>query len=161
MNELAKLTPLQLLELHASVGEELRKRGIVRSSNNPTADVAELLFCRAFGWQQALNSNVAADATDAQGVRYQIKGRRVTPQNPSRQLSALRGLDKGGFDFLAGIVFGADYKVLRAAILPHALVLQRSKFSSHQNGWIFHLRDSVWSLPGVRDVTAVLQSVVL
>lgn len=60
MKQLSTLTPAQLLAMHADITEELRKRGIVRSSNNPKADVAELLFCRAFGWEQAGNSHPAA-----------------------------------------------------------------------------------------------------
>lgn len=39
----------ELLELHAEVNEELRKRGIVRSANNPTGDLTEYLFCSTFG----------------------------------------------------------------------------------------------------------------
>jgi hypothetical protein len=31
----------------------VRTRGILRSSNNPTADLAEYLFCRAFNWKTA------------------------------------------------------------------------------------------------------------
>src|SRR5690349_21725978 len=47
VSQLDKLTPAQLLAMHADIAEELRRRGILRSANNPTADLAELLFCRA------------------------------------------------------------------------------------------------------------------
>ena len=58
------------------------------------------------------------------------------------------------FDFLAGILFNTDYTVMRAAIVPHARLLEpRSRFSKHANGWLFKLHDDVWELPGVRDVT--------
>lgn len=111
MNPISKLTPTELLAMHADITEELRKRGIVRSSNNPTADVAELLFCRAFRWQQAGNSNRAADATCAEGKLYQIKARRLTAPKTSRELGALRNLPAGGFHFLAAVLFESNYTV--------------------------------------------------
>ena len=98
MDNLKQLTPPELLKLHAQVSEELRGRGVVRSSNNPTGDLAEYLFCRAFGWKQAGNSHPNADATGPDGTTlYQIKGRRWTLHNKSRQLGALRGLPDGGW----------------------------------------------------------------
>ena len=100
--DIRHLTPTELLALHAEVAEELRERGVVRSSNNPTGDLAEYLFCRAFDWAQADNSHPSADATGEDGTLYQIKGRRWTRHNKSRQLGALRGLSNGGFDFLCG-----------------------------------------------------------
>jgi hypothetical protein len=72
--------------MHAEVSEELRRRGVIRSSNNPIGDLAEHLFCRASGWKQAPSSKRDADATDAAEVRYLIKGRRLMPHNNSRQL---------------------------------------------------------------------------
>jgi hypothetical protein len=147
--------------LHALIADELRERGILRSSNNPTADLAEYLFCRAFGWTQAGNFHPSADATCSEGRLYQIKARRITPQNASRQLSALRGLSAGGFDFLAGVLFSPNYKVARAAIIPHDLVLKNSTYVKHTNSWRFLLRDAAWGWPGVRCVTKELQAVIL
>jgi hypothetical protein len=49
-----------LLELHGDLLAELRRRNVIRSSNNPTGDYGELLFSRAFGW--TLNGNSSADA---------------------------------------------------------------------------------------------------
>jgi hypothetical protein len=51
MQELKDLTPPELLVMHAAVSEELRRRGVIRSSNNPVGGLAEHLFCRAFGWK--------------------------------------------------------------------------------------------------------------
>jgi hypothetical protein len=41
---LLELSPPELLALHAIVADELRTRGITRSANSPTGDVAEYLF---------------------------------------------------------------------------------------------------------------------
>ena len=155
------LSSAELLSLHAKIAEELRERGILRSSNNPTSDLAEHLFCRAFGWTQAGKSKRSADATCQEGKLYQIKGRRVTPQNNSRELSALRDLPTGGFHYLAGVLFAPDYSVTRAAIIPHDLVLKNSTYGKHANAWRFLLRDAAWSWPGVEDVTHKLRAVAL
>ena len=51
--------------------------------------LAEYLFCKAFGWKQADNSQANVDAIGSDGTRYQIKSRRLTRFNKSRQLSAI------------------------------------------------------------------------
>ena len=102
----------------------------------------EYLFCRAFGWKQSGNSHPNADTTGADGkTLYQIKGRRWTPHNKSRQLGALRGLPDGGFHFLAAVLLKPDYSVDRAAIVPRALVLANAKHVEWTNSWKFMLRD--------------------
>ena len=53
MIELPQLSSRELLALHANVADELRARGISRSANNPTGDLAEYLFCKAFNWVRA------------------------------------------------------------------------------------------------------------
>jgi hypothetical protein len=88
-------TVKELLAGYAAILDELRRREIVRSSNSPVCDYAELLFCLAFSWNRAGNSSAGYDAIDDQGVRYQIKARRLTPQNRSRQLSGIRKIDSG------------------------------------------------------------------
>ena len=157
--DLAILTPPQLLVLHSQVADELRERGITRSSNNPTGDLAEYLFCKAFGWKQAGNSQANVDAIDQNGIRYQIKGRRATRHNKSRQLSAIRDMAGSHFDFLAGVLFNEDYTVLRAALIPHTVALAKATYVAHTNSHRFLLRDDIWNSPGVRDVTAKLLAV--
>lgn len=157
--DLTKLTPPQLLVLHAELADELRTRGITHSSNNPTGDLAEYLFCKAFGWTQAGNSHANVDAIASDGMRYQIKGRRITRHNKSRQLSAIRDLHGGHFDFLAGVLFDEHYVVLRAALIPHSVAIARATFVEHTNSHKFMLRDDVWSADGVQDVTKQLTDV--
>ncbi len=156
--DLSSLSPLQLLGLHSSIGDELRKRDLVRSSNNPVGDLAETLFCSALNWRQAPNSMPAADAIDSNRNRYQIKARRLTDRNGSRQLSAIRNLDQDGFEILAGVLFSSDYSIYRAALIPISIVRANSRFQNHTNSSLFHLRDSVWDINGVVDVTMDLRS---
>ena|ERR1044071_2293242 len=101
----SQLNARQLLALHAKVADELRARGITRSSNNPTGDLAEYLFCKAFEWKQAGNSNAHTDAIGPDGTRYQIKGRRMTRHNKSRQLGAIRDLWGRSLRFSGGSAF--------------------------------------------------------
>lgn len=155
---LTGLTPPQLLVLHSDVADELRRRGITRSSNNPTGDLAEYLFCKAFGWKQADNSQANVDALGADGTRYQIKGRRITRFNKSRQLSAIRDMAGSHFDFLAGVLFNEDYTVLRAALIPHSVALERATFVERTNSHRFLLRDEIWNAPDVQDVSAELRA---
>ncbi|MGO3743007.1 hypothetical protein [Kerstersia sp.] len=156
--ELEACSVADLLLRHTQIHEALLARGVLRSANSPTGDLAEYLFCRAFGWQQAKASERGFDATGADGTRYQIKGRQIGRGNASRQLSAIRDLQGGHFDVLAGVLFGEGFKVLKAALIPVAYVIGKARFSPHTRSSIFMLRDEVWQAPGVRDVTAEIEA---
>jgi hypothetical protein len=161
MIELPQLSSRELLALHANVVDELRLRGISRSANNPTGDLAEYLFCKAFNWVRAENSHPNVDAVGPDGLRYQIKGRRTTRFNNSRQLGAIRELSGKHFDSLAAVLFDQNYDVMRAAIVPHAVVEARSTYVAHTNSHKFILRDDIWLADGVRDVTPELKAIAL
>lgn len=153
---LAQASVRELLRLHGEVMDELRRREVVRTSNNPVGDYAELLFSTAFGWELENSSAAGHDATDKDGIRYQIKSRRLTKPNGSRQLSFLRRLPEKKFDYLAAVLFDGAYRVQRAIILPHEGLEARCRYSKHANGWLFRLEDHCWEMPGARDVTAQL-----
>ena len=156
MIDLTKSTSAELLTLHAAIGPELRRRGIVRSENI-TGDVAEYIFRRAFNWTPTTNSNAhIVDAVDGDGKRFQIKGRRLTPSNRSRELGSIREMAGQHFDFPAGILFDETYGIRRASVIPHAVVLESATFVARSNSHKFILRDDIWEAPGVRDVTPEL-----
>jgi hypothetical protein len=156
MNDLENKSIAELLSIHVSAINELRDRNVLRTENTPTGDLAEYLFCKAFGWAQESNSAKAYDAVDVKTrQKYQIKGRRVHRRNRSRQLSAIRDLD--GFDYVAGVIFDDYYQITRAALIPKLFVKDNSRFSKHTNSNIFHLRESVWDDPSVTDVTEKLR----
>jgi len=148
-----------LLAFQAALLEELRTRGVLRSENNPTGDLAEYLFCAAYGWKRHPNSEKAVDATGEDGKRYQIKGRRLAGRNPSRQLSAIRDLDDEGFDVLAAVLFDGVYGIVRAALIPVDVVRRRSTYIEHTNSHRFMLQDNVWDAPQVIDATARLRAI--
>jgi hypothetical protein len=156
--DIASLSVIELLRAHGAILDELRRREIVRSANNPVSDLAELLFCRAYpDWTREENSASGHDAVDSAGMRYQIKARRLHKLNNSRQLSALRNLSKDPFDFLAGVLFDENFGVYRAAIIPLAVIKERAKHVVHTNSGRFLLRDEIWNITGVEDVTAKIR----
>ncbi|SFI64860.1 hypothetical protein [Aerobium aerolatum] len=57
---------------------------------------------------------------------------------------------------LAGVLFDDDFNVMKAALIPIALVVEKSTFIAHTNSNRFMLRDDVWNAPGVQDVTAAI-----
>ena len=155
---LPKMAAADLLALYSDIVEQLRDRNVLRSANNPVADYSELLFCEAFGWERAGRSAKGHDAICKNGFRYQVKGRRPTRGNTSRLVSALRGLEEQRFDTLAGVVFNPDFTVARALLVPHRIVQEHSEYRKDW-GWRFSLRDELWALTGVTDVTEKLRAV--
>ena len=140
---ITELSSRDLLALHAQIGEVLRERKILRSSNNQTGDLAEHLFCIARGLQPTDNSYRGVDVISPEGTRYQIKGRRCKDQDKLRQLSAIRNLDDAQFHFLVGIIFSLEYKVQKAALIPFAAVKALVRPDRHTNSHRFLLKDDV------------------
>ena len=131
--DIAQLANFELFGLYADIMAELRRRDIVHSSNNPIANYAEKLAAKALSLNVMTESTKGYDATDKDQRRYEIKGRRPTAENESRQLSMLRELDKRHFDFLVGILFHENFIVFKACVIPHDVVMQRAKYSKHPN----------------------------
>jgi len=135
------MSTTELLQLHGKILIELRARGVVRSTNNPLGDYTEWLVASRLSLKLLGNSNVGHDAVCEQGVRYQIKGRRLTAANTSTQLSTIRNLLEKDFDFLIAIVFNADYQILHALKIPHEAVVEHARYYDHVKGHNLHVRD--------------------
>jgi hypothetical protein len=151
------LSNRELLVLYGRVLEALRTRGVVRSKNNPVADYAEGLCQRALDLTLAPKNATGYDGTDPTGHKIEIKARRITKENGSRQLSAIRGIGQHHFDYLAGVLFNADFSVFKGCLIPYELIKEHGRHNEYTNSHRFLLADSVWSLPGVRDITEALQ----
>ena len=153
--DLHSAKPEDLLALFARIVDELLRQGVVRSTNNPVADYSEYLTTRAFGLTLVANSSIGFDAIGDDDVRYQVKARRLTVRNGSRQLGFIRGLEKeeDPFDVLVGILFNDDFTVMRAALVPMEVVRARVARIDYVNAWRLVLTDAVWLAPGVEDVT--------
>jgi hypothetical protein len=149
---LGDMSPIDLLRSFAAVIDELQRRGIARSINNPLADYTEWLVSTKLGLNLVANSRSGFDATSADGMRYQIKGRRVGAESTSIQLSALRNLNQRNFDYLVGVVFEPGFSIRHAAVVPHEVVVERSTYNAHTNSHIFHMRPSLLEDQRVQDV---------
>jgi hypothetical protein len=129
----------QLLLLNALTIEELIKRGVVRTRNNPVGDYTEWLVSNKLGFELLENSHAGYDAVDRNGIRIQIKSRRHSGNNMSNQLGVFRNLDQNPFDFLVAVIFDWDYSAILAVKMPITSIKRFAKFSSHQNGYILTL----------------------
>ena len=143
----------ELLALHGHIIEELRDRQILRTKNNPVADYAEYLVCRALSLTLAEKSTKGYDAMDERDFRYEVKARRLTDYNGSRMLSAIRSLEDRHFDFLVGVLFDSEFRIMRAAMIPYDIIKSVANYRKHTNAWVVHLSDTLWDKPGVRDIT--------
>ena len=150
--ELTRLSHAALLTLHASVGEEIRRRGLTRTSNNPVADLAERLAARALALTLAQSSTTGYEAVDAAGLRYEIKARRRTSRSKPTHLSALRSLEAKHFDRLVVLLLDEDYSVVRASMLPFHAVQSVARYRKDVNAHILSLRDA-WAAPEATDIT--------
>ena len=155
--EIKKLKLTELLNLNKAVNEELKRRNLVRTANI-TGDLGENLFRLAFGWKLENNSNCGYDATDSEGLKYQIKTRKS--ENNTIQFGAIRDIDHHAFDYLAILVLHEDFSVRYAALMPQQLVKKYCKHQDYTNSElpIFNI-SQLQKENSVKDVTTVLQKV--
>jgi hypothetical protein len=154
MKELRTMSEVGLLQTHSTVIAELRRRGVVRTENNPIGDYTEWLVCNRLGLQVQGNSQAAFDAIDLQGIRYQIKGRRSIAN--SVQFSSIRKLEQHGFDFVIAVMFNEDYSVRLAIKIAHDAVPMLARYQDHTNGYNLILTNKVVEEDGVEDISHLL-----
>ncbi|RXE95555.1 hypothetical protein [Pseudoalteromonas sp. PS5] len=154
--DLKELSIKELLLLQSSVINELKRRKVVRTKNNPLGDYAEWLAAKGLGLDLAVNSSAGYDGIDSEGVKVQVKGRRITPENKSRQLSAIRKLEEREFDLLAAIVFDKDYEVIDALLIPHEVVCEYASYKKYVNAHILQLRGAILKDSRVRCIKKLL-----
>ncbi|MCK4951085.1 MAG: hypothetical protein KAS48_04645 [Gammaproteobacteria bacterium] len=148
----------ELLQLQSQVINELKRRKIVRTKNNPLGDYTEWLVAKGLGLELATNSAAGYDGIDSEGIKIQIKGRRVTPENKSRQLGAIRKLEEKDFDQLAAIIFDENYEIIDALLIPHKIIAEYAKYRNHVNAHIMHLKGAILTDPRVRDIKKLINN---
>lgn len=157
---LATLSVHELLSLQADAIDELKKRGVLRTKNNPVGDYAEWLVSHALNLTLAKNSSAGYDALSQSepNKRVQIKARRVTPNNRSRQLGVIRNLETKDFDDLVAVIFNELYEIEEAVSIPHAVISEYSSFRAHVNGHVLHIRGALLTDARVRNIRAELNA---
>ena len=139
----------ELARAWARCMRQLRNRDLVRTANTPVGDYAERICCDRFNLTRLGFSEKSIDAVDANGIRYQIKARRLTPENPSRQLGAIRDVEKQTFDTLLAVFFNGDLKLREIWSIPHTVVSE-AKYVPRTNSTRFVLTPTVQKDPRVQ-----------
>lgn len=120
-----------LLGLEASIVEELRRRGLVRSNNKPLGDIAEQVVLAARGGVLEANSTKSHDITTPAGVRIQVKGMGART-TASGKFSPFRSFD---FDAAIFLLFAApSFDLVLAREVSSGEVDSMSRYSEHTNG---------------------------
>ena len=156
--DLAILSVQDLLKLQAAAIGELKDRGILRTRNNPVGDYAEWLVSLALNLKLARNSAAGHDAESDAGRKIQIKARRVSADNKSRQLGVIRNLEKMDFHELVAVIFNEAYEVVEAISIPHSVIAEYSTYKPHVNGHILHIRGALLSDKRIRNIRTELQA---
>jgi hypothetical protein len=155
---LSEMKVKELLQLQAKITNELKHRGIVRTQNNPLGDYTEWLVAQALDLELQANSKAGYDGISKDDVRVQIKGRRVTPQNNSRQLSAIRKYEEKDFDELAAVIYNENFDIIEALLIPHKVVGEYASYRAHVNAHILILKGPILSDHRVRNIKNELSS---
>jgi len=147
----------ELLILQASITDELKDRKVVRTKNNPLGDYTEWLVGTALGLELQTNSKAGYDGITENGIRVQIKGRRITPENKSRQLSAIRKYEEKDFDDLAAVIFDENFEIIDAVLIPHEVVGEYASYREHVNAHILILKGPILCDPRVKCIKQAIQ----
>lgn len=158
--DFSSLDVKQLLQLQASTIDELKARGVVRTSNNPLGDYTEWLVASALDLDLEKNSKSGYDAMskDKKPIRFQIKGRRLTSENKSRMLSAIRNYHEKDFDQLAVVIFDESFNVLEAWLIPHETVGKYAAYRKHANAHVLVLQGKILSDPEVKSIRDIISN---
>ncbi len=148
------MSEVELLRTYNTLIDELRRRGVVKTRNNPIGDYTEWLVCNRLGLKVQGNSQSAFDAIDHQGIRYQIKGRCSNAK--SVQFSSIRNLEQNGFDFVIAVIFDESFSICLAVKVSHAAVPKLARYQAHTNGYNLVLRKGAVEQDGVEDITHCL-----
>ena len=154
MRELNEMSETELLQTHGAVIDELMRRGVVRTRNNPVGDYTEWLVSKRLGLVIQGKSQKSFDAIGTDKSRYQIKGR--CSEKRSIQFSSIRNLQEKGFDFVIAVVFNRDYSIRFAVKIPYQALLKLVRFQGHTNSHILILTDRIVEDESVRNITYLL-----
>lgn len=144
----------RLLSDWAAIMRELRRRGAIRSENNPTGDLAEALVAEFYGVEPEANSTAGYDLRLSDGTRVQVKGRRRTRRSKPSHYGLIRKLDQGPFDVLVVVNLDEEFAVESAFRMPIDVVRELAGFSTHTNAWRLPIiQGSRAAHPGVEQIT--------
>src|SRR4051812_4880969 len=136
----------ELLEVWTESLEELRRRGVVRTYNNPIGDIAEAIVARHYGGVRGTFAQAAWDVAVGEEL-LQVKACRRATAGTRLGFSPVRHRD--GYTALILVVFTADMRVEQAWRIPCDVVNDLAAFNSHVNGLKISLTAAVTGHPRV------------
>lgn len=158
-SSLTKMSISELLGLYSGILDELCDRNILRTVNNPAADYAEYLVCKALSLTPAAKSTKGYDATDGSGNKYEIKARRLTHRSHPKRFSAIRKLEENHFDYLVAVLFEEDFLVHRALVLQKSYITKKAFWQGHVSAWILPIDEGLWSTKDGEDITSKMRDI--
>lgn len=150
MNSFAKKTNAEMVALYGEVMSELYERGIVRSGNNPVADMAERVIADYYGVEPEPPNQKSYDVVTRDGTKVQVKGlRRIKASR--KGLSPLHTLD---FDILAAVIFERDMSLVEALFIPLDVVRDYMGWSKTWKANRISITNKLMGDPRVKHVPA-------
>jgi len=153
-NNPESLSVPELLRCHSAILDELKRRRVVRTLNNPVGDYAEWLVAKKLHLKLAPNSNAGYDAKDKYYRRYEIKVRREKKGSGFSILSVIRNLD---FHYLIAVQLCKDFSVYRAYRISHKAVVKHARWIKTLHGWRVVLNNKLLEDRGVKEITEMLK----
>lgn len=151
-------TAKALLRNYRDILDALAKLDISRTKDSPVGGYGEWLVARAFAGQRQGNSTKGFDVLASDGTRLQVKTRWLPLERDSRQLSAIRNLDKQSFDFIVAVLLDRDFEVVEAYQIPHTAVKRLCTRAEHTNSHRLVLNPKVCQDGECRDITARIRA---
>ena len=121
--DLRHMPEIELLQAYSAIIAELRRRGVVKTENQPLGGYTEWLVCKSLGLKP-LGNSAKADAEDKKRKRYEIKAGRA--KRKAVQFSAIRG----EYDYLVAVAFNEDYSIRSAVRIPEEIVKELAPIPS-------------------------------
>lgn len=155
------MTVAGLIGLYPRLLFELRRRGVIRSSNL-VGEYAETLVAQALNARLAPLSHRSYDVISDTWGRIQVKARLVSDpgNNGQLQLGIIRGSARvdESVDHLAVVLFTRSMLVGRAVLIPAAIAESRlGPNVVHVNGRTLFATDGLMYHESVHDITEVLR----
>jgi len=143
-------TTAQLLEDWATIMRELRRRGVIRTNNNPTGDIAEAVVEAHYpGSTRGSFNQKGWDVLTADKERIQVKAMRTTETTRRRNLSPIRDVD---YDTVVIVIFDESFRVTEGLRLGREVVEELFPVRAHVNGRIITVTAMLRAHPGVETI---------
>lgn len=140
-------TTQDLLAEWAAVMRELKRRGIVRTNNNPVGNIAEAIVAAHVGGERGSFSQRGWDVLTADGERIQVKALRQTGRR--RNLSPIRDRE---YDSVIVVVFDEDFQLAEGLKLRRETVEELFHHRAYVNGRIIVLTQALRADPRVEHI---------